>query len=366
MQAVRFNKKGIIVLTLKDIAAEVGVSTYTVSRVLNGMNKGVRRDALERAEKIIQIADKMGYQINNSARAVSTGKTNYIGLIRPLDTINTYLPVNLLNGISLELQRRNIYMQMMTLPSEQEIEAGVVPDYFRTRLVDGVLISYVNNVQSAFQRLVEHSKIPAIYINHKQEYDCIYQNEESAGFKATESLLKRGLRRIVYLRSGRPYSNHTHYSVIDRFEGYCKAMISAGLEPFLVEMPYGPIENPTAADSLEKILSLYKSVTPPEGFIVPWQPHAEMLCYVLAQTGKISAMSAINIITFSNLYNWAGMPLLSIIQPEEEIGRGAVDMLIRKIKNGNKTLEPVLVPYSSKMRCSPCFCASGKNGEIEI
>ena len=68
-------------ITIHDVAREAGVSINTVSRALNGQTKGMRRDAAERAERILAIAKRLGYQPHAAARALSSQRTGNIGFI---------------------------------------------------------------------------------------------------------------------------------------------------------------------------------------------------------------------------------------------------------------------------------------------
>ena len=338
---------------LEDIASEVGVSTYTVSRVLNGANKGLRRDAAERAAKIMQTAERLGYHVNNSARAMRTGKTNYIGLVRPFNYENAYFPSSLLNGISEELSRQKLYMQMMTLPHKDNLKRGEVPNYFRTRLVDGILINYIGEIQDEFRQIAKNSDLPKIYINRKRKYDCVYQDELSGGYMATDFLLKQKAERIIYL--GPPKGNH--YSISDRRKGYTNAMKNAGLEPDYFEMKYRDYHNPIlSSDCAEKILGFYESFKPPDAFVVYTRRDAEFLYSILVHAGKFKSLQAVNIITFSAQYEWPGLPIKNLIQPEIKTGKLAVKALVKKIKcGGNQQLPSVIVPYQPKMFYSPFF-----------
>jgi DNA-binding LacI/PurR family transcriptional regulator len=67
--------------TIYDIAREAGVSPMTVSRVLNGGPKGVRSDAVERAARILAVAEKMHYQPSATAKALKEGNTRMLGLV---------------------------------------------------------------------------------------------------------------------------------------------------------------------------------------------------------------------------------------------------------------------------------------------
>lgn len=67
-------------VTLKDIAAAVGVSPATVSLVLNG--KPVRISS-ERREQVLKVASSMHYRPNQTARALVTRRSNMVGLVVP-------------------------------------------------------------------------------------------------------------------------------------------------------------------------------------------------------------------------------------------------------------------------------------------
>jgi LacI family transcriptional regulator len=65
--------------TIKDVAKAAGVSSATVSYVLNDLNKvSPEVDALVR-----RVASEIGYSRNNAARALKTGRNNIIGCILP-------------------------------------------------------------------------------------------------------------------------------------------------------------------------------------------------------------------------------------------------------------------------------------------
>mgnify|MGYP003595630607 FL=1 len=67
-------------VTLKDVAAAVGVSPATVSLVLNG--KPVRISD-ERRAQIQKVASSMRYRPNQAARALVTRRSNMVGLVVP-------------------------------------------------------------------------------------------------------------------------------------------------------------------------------------------------------------------------------------------------------------------------------------------
>jgi LacI family transcriptional regulator len=74
-------------VTVKDVAAAVGVSIATVSNVLNerpNVGAATRR-------KVLEVARRLGYRPNRAAQAMRTGRTRTLGLVLP-DLTNPFFP----------------------------------------------------------------------------------------------------------------------------------------------------------------------------------------------------------------------------------------------------------------------------------
>lgn len=74
--------------TLRDVARSVGLDASTVSRVLNG-HAAAGRISPETEERVLRIAERLGYRGNTVARALRTGRTLIIGMVIP-DVANLY------------------------------------------------------------------------------------------------------------------------------------------------------------------------------------------------------------------------------------------------------------------------------------
>ena len=79
-------------MNLKTIAQKAGVSTATVSNVINGNYHKVSRETIERVQKIIE---ETNYKPNATARSLVSKKSNIIGVVLPNIGENQSFSVNL-------------------------------------------------------------------------------------------------------------------------------------------------------------------------------------------------------------------------------------------------------------------------------
>ena len=63
-------------VTLRDVATESGLSTAAVSYALRGIHVPV-----ETQERVREVAERLGYQVDPIARALASGRTGYVGLL---------------------------------------------------------------------------------------------------------------------------------------------------------------------------------------------------------------------------------------------------------------------------------------------
>ena len=81
-------------ITIKDIAKVAGVSTSTVSYVING----TRTVTHEKRQRVLEVIAKTGYQPNTVAKSLRTKKTNTIGVL--VEDILAFPTSRIINGIS--------------------------------------------------------------------------------------------------------------------------------------------------------------------------------------------------------------------------------------------------------------------------
>lgn len=145
--------------TMKDIAAECGVSTATVSYVLNDV-PGQSISAATR-KRILHVANMVGYVTSASARALATGKTNHFGVFVPHGG-NSAGKQKLLRALAEEAERVGYRLVLFT---GKCLESQVTD-------VDAVFAIDIS--QEDFAALGENSFVPLLYLDGQTDNWLFY------------------------------------------------------------------------------------------------------------------------------------------------------------------------------------------------
>ncbi len=327
--------------TITDIARAVGVSDVTVSRVLQRGTSYRRPTYARRADEIRRLATELGYRPNASAIAMRSGRFQCIALLLSSDHVRSQLPAGLLGGIQSALHQRDLHLMVDSLPDHTLTSDADAPKLLRQLMSDGLLINYNARIPERMIELIQDHGLPSVWINSKQDHDCIHPDDEAAGAEATRRLLELGHRRIVYV----DYVSSTppwHYSPIDRYRGYARAMHEAGL-------PAGRYGHPSIWGRGEIVSSAKALLSNPE------RPTA-VICYggtdvravqCAAEGVELGVPRDLSIITFNELaLADLGPRISTMLLPETEMGRRSVEMLVEKIKNPSRPQAAVAVPFA--------------------
>ena len=313
---------------LQQIARKAGVSPNTVLRVLRGENKEVWPSAIRRAEVIRDMAREIAYLPNSSARAMRRGKFNCVALVLSADQGRSYLPNELFNAIHDALAERGMRLIVSKLPDAQLTSEELVPTILKEWSCDGLLINYTDHVPQGMVELIGRYRIPSVWINCRQPVDCVYYDDFGGAMEATQHFLKLGHRRIAYLdfvTLDRPETSH--YSRIDRYEGYAQAMRAAGLVP----VAQGQFAGIAVPRRLEMLLKLLSSPERPTAIIS--YDAGERLLYAAALKG-LRVPEDLSLMTFGPLY----APANEVATGENYIGKSAAVMRLTSENAGRQAV----------------------------
>jgi DNA-binding LacI/PurR family transcriptional regulator len=312
-------------VSIKDIARAANVSHPTVSRALRN-SPLVNR---ETADRIRQIAVRMGYRPSAVARSLVTRKTNTIGVV--VTTIADPFIAEVVSGIEEIANERGYSVVLSNSNADADREVKVVHS-FHERRVDGIIVT-ASRVGALYIPLLSQLKSPIVLINnqHTDDDDFVHSvmidNVES-GRAAMQHLIELGHERIGYIGDAAGFQSDT-----ERFAGYRQSLALAGL-PFLPELvAHGDGKPEGGARAMEKLLALN-------------DPPTAVFCYNdMSALGALGAIHArglnvpgdISVVGFDDIF-FASFtrPLLTTIrQPKRRMGRLAMETMLKLFSGEN-------------------------------
>ena len=320
-------------VTIKDIAKVCDVSYSTVSRVLNGKN--VRQNA--KNDWILATAKALGYKPHNIARQLVTKESDTIGMIIP-DVSNSHY-----SEITKSVQDYANWLGYQVLISNTDwdlVKEATARDSLLTKNVAGIIVMPVCDRSHLIFRSLD---VPLVFLGTRtgeKHIDYVVMDNIQATMDATEYLIGRGCRTLAYI--GRKISN---YSSRDRMEGFLRAMKEHGLSREAIVASANSLEFPGGYAETKRLLT---QVPRPDGLIV----FNDQLAFSV-MAGIISCGYAVGrdvlVVSFDDLQISAlpQISLTTITPSKEELGRVAVDLILRRQKEPEAERKAVIV--SSKM-----------------
>lgn len=331
-------------LTIKQIAKAAGLSVPTISQVLN--NTG--RISAKTREHVWKICDELGYKSNASARAIRTGRFGAVTVLLCREDYSSTLPRDLLNGINDEIVTQNLSLHIAQLPNAKLIDEQFLPRFLKERMSDGLLINHNSRLSKQEIKIISQSGLPAIWINSQHKADCIYPDDYSGSKLATEFLLKRGHQKIAYV----DYSNLitdkielTHYSAVDRYQGYCDTMQKAGLSPRL----FGGDGGIEREKRIKATCQWLKAASRPTAVIAYAQSTAQAVLFAAISECKLRVPEDFMLISNGmERDDLAGIPITTAVYSNSKMGSKAIKMLAEKIDHPTRSIPPITMPYCLK------------------
>ncbi|MEM1026736.1 MAG: LacI family DNA-binding transcriptional regulator [Planctomycetota bacterium] len=305
--------------TVYDIAKAAGVSYSTATRVLNGQANYTRPTFVKRAQRIREIAEKMGYRPNSAARATSTGRFDAVGVVIRRSEKLGFGPHNsYIRGINQVLDKtdQNLVMAPVDPDSVTEEQA---PRILSEAMVDGLIIGDDDALGLRADATLERLHIPSVWINNKRELNAVYPDDFEGVQRLVRHFIELGHRRIAF--AGSPDSGH--YSSTDRVAGYSAAMRAAGLQP------RPAIWGKRPRDTYAKIEAALSTPDRPTAFVVIDHGHEPVL--VAAAKLGLSVPDDLSVLSLGH-----GQPMGSCLVDTYEIpaywvGYFAAEMLQQRI-----------------------------------
>lgn len=207
---------------LADIANQLNVSTVTVSNALAGQ-KGVSE---ELREKIKDTAVKMGYQ-PRAAAAVSAKKILSIGVIISEQYLGNYPSFywRVYQTLAVAAREKSCVLLFEVLTKESE-KSLILPLFAHDSKIEGIIV--IGEIGGRYLKLLrEESRLPQVYIDFQKKnipVDAVLMDNYYGMYRMVNYLIESGHKEIAYVGTVR-----ANNSIMDRYFGYCKALMEAGI-----------------------------------------------------------------------------------------------------------------------------------------
>jgi LacI family transcriptional regulator len=206
---------------ISDIARQSGVSTATVSLVLNN-KPGVSQQTRLR---VLEMAEKLEYSLKPSSSTWTGPRLTTIGMVVKTDQIlpqeNAFYS-KIIIGIEDVCRRNGINLLFATLPVDENNHPMEVPQLLNKNLVDGLLMvgTFVDKTITSFSG----KRTPPIILvdgySDTENYDAVVSDNFWAAHQAVEYLIQKGHRHVGMIGS----DTDCYPSLKERRNGYLRAL----------------------------------------------------------------------------------------------------------------------------------------------
>jgi LacI family transcriptional regulator len=311
-------------VTIKDIAKAAGVSTATVSHVING----TRFVSEEIKKKVNEVLQEKNYHPNLLARSLRSQKSKTIGLLLP--DISSFYFTGVAEGIEKVLRKNGYHMLLSNSHDDIEIEKEMI-NVFNSQLIDGLIMAPVYGNHSYLQQTL-NGQYPLVFIDRKPKGyngDCVVLENIKSTYDATCILIDKGHKRIG-LVLGFPSISTTE----DRIAGYRQACHERGIAVDESLIKTGDFKYDSGFSITKELIENGQATAL---FCASDTMAIGALSYLREKGIKIPEQVAI---ISSNDFKWTQItnpPLTVVSQPSQELGEKAAELLILNIKHpGNK------------------------------
>lgn len=305
---------------LEDVARDAGVSTASVSRVLNRAPNVSER----LRSKVTAAIEQLGYVPNGTARALASRRIGAIGALVP--TLDNPIFGTMIDSLEQRLKLHDCRLLIATYRYDLDDELEALRTLVQQG-VDGLVLVGHDHHQAAL-RTLQRRQLPFLTCWHSEEDP----NWPSIGFDNVGSaralavhLLVLGHRRLAVVNA--PVDSNDRARA--RLEGFLQAALAAGhpVPPErVITVEYGVAEGCQAFDILMR-------QQPPPTAILCGNDTLAFGVMLAAQRAGIRIPQELSITGFDDLPQACFMtpPLTTVAVPSAEIGRRVADALISRI-----------------------------------
>lgn len=317
--------------SIQDVAKDAGVSSATVSRVLNN-NPNVSPKTRER---VMNAISRLNYRRDRVARSLRIRKSLILGLI--ISDIENPFFTSVVRGVE-DIAYENGYSVLLCNSDESIEKERLYLDILFSENVAGVIISPTSETDhKGYVSMLE--KIPMVSMDRRMsdlQLDTVVVNNKQGAHEAIIHLINLGHRRIGFIGGSSRMTTSR-----ERKDGYIQALLESGID----------IDDQLIRSTNFKLEGGYTAARDLINLDGP--PTAIFTGNNLSTLGAMNFLHAqgikipeeVAVVGFDDM-PWAlslDPPLTVVSQPSYHLGHTAANVLIERINNNNKGPKEILI-----------------------
>ena len=318
--------------TIYDVARQAGVSITTVSRVLN-TPKRVNSVTYGR---VMEAIDQLGYVPRFEARARALRSTGLIGVVTPFFTAPSF--VQRLRGIASALAPTNYDLVVYPVNSQSQMNDYLTALPLRGTL-DGLIIISLPIDVSVCERLIHHGLETVLVEYPQQALSSVEIDDYEGGRMAADYLVGKGHKQFAFIGLTEPPEYGIH-PVSFRLDGFRDALAEVDIE---LTGSYISLAEYTQEQTRQAARSLFQLDKPPTAIFAATDFQAMVVLNAARQMG-LRVPQDVAILGFDDLDMADYVGLTTICQPLDESGKIAVELLLSRINNPDRSRQHVQLP----------------------
>jgi len=340
--------------TINDIAKIAGVSTTTVSHVVN-KTRYVSPELAQRVHDAIKSLDsppnfilKKGNYLSNSIIP------QYIILL--ISDKDSYFQRE--TAAAIETQMENSEFSLITLEyGNDHKRLDIISSFLLSTPQAAGIIAFPDDEGIIFEKVLKQSNLPIVILGRNTDIihaDTIISDNFDGAYKATKHLIKSGHEHIAFISSA-------FEDTSDRINGYKRALE----ENNITFLPgYLRTSHCSYNEIFETLDKLMDSPTVPTAiFAANYSVVLPLFQYI--ESHNIICPNDLSIVAFND-FDWAKLhnpPVTSVMQNAHEISKKALECLNDRLGGNTKNFKSIIIPTKLKVRGSTCGIGRGPFGE---
>lgn len=326
-------------VSINDIAKNLNISKTTVSFILNGKAKE-KRISDKMVKKVLRKVQELGYQPNQLAKGLRTGKTNIIGLM--VEDISNPFYASIAKQIEEKAYQNNYKIIYCSTENNPE-RAKEFLTMFINIGVDGCIIAPPMGIEDEIKNLVDMGMNVVLFDRKfdNMSTDVVMVDNQGGIYNAVEHLVKNGYKKIGMVALALDIPERE-----DRIIGYLNAMNDYSLNPKFFALPFKSDFHEYVTD-IENILSEDKDFDA----LVFGTNYLGISALEVITNMNLSIPDDIAIVCFDDhdLFRIHKPDITVVAQPTEQIAQKTIETLLERMIDNDKQQENQEITLSTHL-----------------